>query len=80
MYEECIWHRAIVPVGNPTSIFAAATFHYRVRDGVEVGPLRQKHQKRVGDKHPQDCIEEKEEGQALGLLVHLSFKHCCSST
>jgi hypothetical protein len=38
------WHRAILPWGYPQSIFAAATFHHRVRDGVGVVPLRQKHQ------------------------------------
>ena len=34
------WHRTIFPVSNPTSILAAAPFHFRVRDGVEVGPER----------------------------------------
>ncbi|HEY9851544.1 MAG TPA: hypothetical protein V6D28_18890, partial [Leptolyngbyaceae cyanobacterium] len=27
------WHRAIVPGSDPPSIFAAAAFHNRVRDG-----------------------------------------------
>lgn len=42
--KEKVWHRAIFPGGNPQSIFAAATFHSRVRDGFGVEPLRHRHQ------------------------------------
>ncbi|CAA9564863.1 hypothetical protein AVDCRST_MAG81-960 [uncultured Synechococcales cyanobacterium] len=38
------WHRVIFPEGNPSSIFTAAAFHARVRDGVGVVPLRHRHQ------------------------------------
>jgi hypothetical protein len=55
--KEEAWHRAIVPVSYPTSIFAATKFHFRVRDGVEVGPLCHGHQ--AESIHPQDCIKEK---------------------
>lgn len=38
LFKNKSWHRAIVPVGYPTSIFAATAFHRRVRDGIAVGP------------------------------------------
>jgi hypothetical protein len=39
LYKERLitWHRAILARGNPLTIFAAAAFHNRVRDGSEWG-------------------------------------------
>jgi hypothetical protein len=56
------WRRAIFAEGNPSTIFAAAMFHDRVRDGVGVVPPRHRHQEfckgqlEDRDRDPEGCI------------------------
>ena len=85
------WHRAIFPWGNPQSIFAADAFHNRVRDGSEWFHTAIGTRKAVcsfaNDKSLENRIvirvsrlDINVRGQALGLLVFLSFIHHCTST